>query len=265
MEQFFLLLANNHKSKFGLFILLLVCLSPVVHAEHWQSKAYISASFNKITMKNVPLKKWRNPIYYEIEHHVDDVSLHEKLVVIQLKQLQEITGVVIQPATSAHKANMTIVLTTENKIKTDIQHYFNVTDERTIENLSKNKIGVTSLMTNKDGYIQQSTVIIPTDRARAYGRLLTSFAEMLSRAMGMQHHSTDVYPSIFNGRSIDTFLTGLDYVMLKLLYDVRIKPNIEGAKIQQLVLSILNETNYQRFIEGADLAVRQNGLNRLIN
>lgn len=245
--------------------LLLITLSSVVSAEGWQSNEYIVDSFNKITMKDVSLKKWQTAIYYQIKHHVDDIPLHEKLVAIQLQQLQDITGLIIQPANALHKANMTIVLTTEKQLKTDIQHYLKLTDLSKIKALSRNQIGVTSLLTNQNGYIEHSIVVIPTDRARAYGRLLTSFSEMLARALGMQYHSTDVYPSIFNGRSVDVFLTGLDYIMLKLLYDQRVKPGKDVAKMKQLLASILKEKNYQHDIGEATLAVRKNGLNRLIN
>lgn len=253
-------------SKFSVCIfLLLVTLCTVVNAESWQSNDYIVESFHKITMQDVSLKKWQTSIYYQVEHHVDDVSLHENLVVIQLKQLQDITGLIIRPADLAHKANMTIVLTTENQLKADIKHHFKLTDLSKVESLARNKIGITSLLANQQGYIEQSIVIIATDRARAYGRLLTSLSEMLSRALGMQYHSTDVYPSIFNGRSVDIFLTGLDYMMLKLLYDQRIKPGADVIKMKLLVASILNEKGYQYDIAEAALAVRKSGLSRLIN
>ncbi len=236
-----------------------------LHAENWQSDHYILASFNKIALNDgTKVKKWQSPIYYRITHHIDDIALHEKIVNTHLSQLQQITGLDIRPADSLHKANLTIVLTSEKQFRGDIKNYFKLRDLNTIRAISGNNIGATSINATKTGAIKQSIVIIPTDRARAYGRLLTTFAEMLTKAVGMQYQSVDVFPSIFNYRAADRYLTGLDYVMLKLLYDRRIKPGMNSRRIRQLIPLIIKEKNYQHHIYAASLAVKQSGLNTLI-
>jgi len=245
--------------------LILLFLTPSAHADHWSSNDYILSSFNKIAVKNSKVNKWQSPIYYQIIHHVDDISLHENLVATHLNQLQQITGLQISPADNSHKANFTIVLTTENNLKSDVGRYFNIRSDNDINVLTNNKIGVTSLLTNKRGYIKESVVVIPTDRARAYGRLLTSFSEMLTKGLGLQNRSAGVTPSVFNAYTVDEFLTGLDYVMLKLLYDKRIKPTMNYKQIQQVSSSILNERHYQHQILGAEIAVKTSGLYTMIN
>jgi len=245
--------------------LISLSFTPHLHAASWQSNDYILSSFNKIALNGAKLKKWQTPIYYQITHHVDDIELHEKIVSTHLNQLHQITGLQIQPADSLHKANLIIVLTDEKQFHNDVKHYFKLDNSYKIQAISDHKLGATSLLTTKDGTIKQSTVIIPTDRARAYARLLTSFSEMLTKAVGMQYRSVDVFPSIFNQRSIDSYLTGLDYVMLKLLYDKRIKPSMNNRSIQQLAQSIIKENTYQDYIYEASLTVKQSGLNTLLN
>ena len=171
----------------------------------------------------------------------------------------------IRPADASHKANLTIVLTSENQFRSDIKKYFKLRDLNTIRAIAGKNIGATSISATKTGSIKQSIVIIPTDRARAYGRLLTTFAEMLTKSVGMQYQSVDVFPSIFNHRAADRYLTGLDYVMLKLLYDRRIKPGMNSQRIRQLISSIIKEKSYQHHIYGASLSVKQSGLNTLVN
>ena len=249
----------------SLISIISLSFSSHIHAAPWQSNDYILTSFNKIALNGAKLKKWQSPIYYQITHHVGDIELHEKLVSTHLNQLQQITGLKIQPADSLHKANLTIVLTTEKQLRNDVKHYFKLNNAYKIQTIADHKLGATSLLTTKNGVIKQSTVIIPTDRARAYARLLTSFSEMLTKALGMQYRSEDVFPSIFNQRSIDSYLTGLDYVMLKLLYDKRIKPGMNNRRIQQLAQSIIKEKSYQHHIYEASLAVKQSGLGRLLN
>lgn len=236
-----------------------------LHAAPWQSNDYILTSFNKIALNGAKIKKWQTPIYYQITHHVDDIQLHEKIVSTHLNQLQQITGLKIQPADSSHKANLTIVLTTEKQFENDARRYFKLDNTYKIQAITDHKLGATSILTTKSGAIKQSIVIIPTDRARAYARLLTSFSEMLTKALGLQYRSEDVFPSIFNQRSIDSYLTGLDYVMLKLLYDKRIKPGMNSRNLQHLAQSIIKEKNYQQHISEASLAVKQSGLNTLLN
>ena len=260
----FLRFFRANKPNFTL-IVVVSCLSFPVHASPWQSPDYILNSFNKIALGGSQLKKWRQPIYYQIAHHVDDIELHEKLVALHLEQLQLYIELPILPANSEHKANMTIVLTTEEKLNSDVGYYFKLTDTNKINEIIKNKIGVTSIRSNREGYIEESVIVIPTDRARAYGRLLTSFAEMLTRGIGMQNHSNEVSPSIFNGDSVNGELTGLDSVMIKLLYDQRIQPGMNEKGIQALGKSILNEKKYKKFINEADVQVRQCGLNSLLN
>jgi len=104
--------------------------------------------------------------------------LHESLVATHLKQLQQITGIDIAPADDKHKVNFIVVLTTEKNLKNDVEHYFNIHSNDEVNALTNNKIGLTSLLTNKRGYIKKSVVVIPTDRARAYGKLLTNLSEM---------------------------------------------------------------------------------------
>ena len=88
---------------------------------------------------------------------------------------------------------------------------------------------------------------------------------MLTKGLGLQNRVTGVTPSIFNTYTVDEFLTGLDYVMLKLLYDRRIKPTMNYNQIQQVSNSILNEKHYQRHILGAEAAVKTSGLYSMVN
>jgi hypothetical protein len=50
-----------------------------------------------------------------------------------------------------------------------------------------------------------------------------------------------VYPSIFNDQSIDGYLSGLDYVLLKLLYHPKIKAGVKEETVRSIVPEILLE------------------------
>lgn len=254
-----------HRPIINIIFIIGLLFSTHLSAAPWQSDRYILSSFNKIALNGSKVKKWQTPIYYQIKHQIADRELHEKLVSTHMEQLRQITGLTIKPASKYHKANFTIVLTDEHQFNSDIRKHFKLKDLNTVRSLSNNNIGATSISTTSSGAIKQSIVILPTDRARAYGRLLTSLAEMLTKAIGMQFQSPGVFPSIFNYRSTDRFLTGLDYMMLKLLYDKRVRPGMSSHRFTKLASSMIKEKTYRNHIRQASLAVRQSGLNTLVN
>ena len=256
---------------FSLLFMLCLAWSAPATAKHWQSTEYITNSFVSVALSeqasglHTGIKKWQQPIYYEIKHHIADIELHEKLVALHFSQLRDITGLSIQPANKQHPANLTIVLTSENHYQRDIAHYFNLDEnEKTTKEMAK-KLGSASLYTRRDKSIQQAAVVIPMDRARAQARLLSSLSEMLTQVLGFPYRSTKVYPSVLNDKSRDHFLSGLDYLLLKILYDDRVQSGMTSIKTRETVNQIIAETSFQDQIKMAELAVKQQGLYPLLN
>jgi len=239
-------------------------------AHHWHSNAYIADSFLKIALPNKSLskangiKKWQQPIYYKIQHNIADRQLHERLVALHFSQITAITGLKIQAADSRHPANLTVVFTSEQHYQRDIGHYFQLSNTTTITNLAR-QLGAATLFSRENGSIQQAAVVIPTDRARAEAKLLSSMSEMLTQVVGLSYRSIDVSPSILNKISHNDFLSGLDYLLLKLLYDKRVKSGMSPQQAKKIVDGIIIETDFQLFIQQADLTVKQQGLYPLLN
>lgn len=252
-------------------IMLTLAWSTSATANHWHADDYIINSFVAVAMNEqakgsvAEIKKWQKPIYYEIKHHIDDVELHERLVALHFSQIRDITGLKIQRADKQHSANLTIVLTSENRYQQDIAHYFQLDENAKTTKAMAKKIGSASLYTRRDNSIHNAAVVIPTDRARAEARLLASLTEMLTQVLGFPNRSNTVYPSVLNERSRDHFLSGLDYLMLKILYDKRVKSGMTPSKIRETVNQIIAETSFQDQIKTAELAVKQQGLYPLLN
>ncbi|MBL4638334.1 MAG: hypothetical protein COC04_01090 [Gammaproteobacteria bacterium] len=255
----------------SLLIMLTLAWSSSVIAIHWHANEYITNSFVAVTLSEksqdstAGIKKWQKPIYYEIKHHIDDIELHERLVALHFSQIRDITGLKIQPADQLHPANLTIVLTSEKRYQQDIAHYFKLDENaKTTKEMAK-KIGSASLFTRRDNSIQQAAVVIPTDRARAEARLLATLSEMLTQVLGFPNRSTSVYPSVLNDRARDHFLSGLDYLMLKILYDDRVQSGMSSIKTRETVNQIIAERSFQDQIKTAELVVKQQGLYPLLN
>jgi hypothetical protein len=57
--------------------------------------------------------------------------------------------------------------------------------------------------------------------------------------LGLPRDSDAVFPSIFNDRSTNDYLTGLDVVLLKILYNPKIKTGMMKSTLKPLLKNII--------------------------
>jgi len=238
---------------------------------HWQSPEYIQDSFIEIALNNEystevsTIRKWAKPIYYSIIHRTADHSLHQRITESHIDQLASITGIEIYPSSTKNENNLTIIFSTEALLSQELQQDFLLNNQQQITELSRNSVCLAHFSINPDSSINQAIVIIPVDRARAHAKLLSCVIEELTQVMGLPNDSDKVYPSIFNDKSHDDYLSGLDFVLLKLLYKPEIKVGMNIEQVNKQLPRILNEEDFQQLILDSDLLVRQQGLYHLLN
>lgn len=239
--------------------------------EHWQRADYIVESFAEIALKNEYtvqgryIKKWdADGIRYHYVHRVDDDRLHEELSELHLQHLQTITGLVIQPARDERQANLLIVFSREGSLKNDLRQYFDLRDTAQQQQFFRRSVCLGRFATDTQGTIRSAVVIIPVDRARAHAKLVDCIVEELTQILGLANDSDRVFPSIFNDRSVDGLLSGLDYVLLKILYDSRIEPGMTAERALPIVREIVTELFKHNVISRAHLLVQQGGLYPLL-
>jgi hypothetical protein len=238
----------------------------------WQQASYIVDSFFEIALKNEysekgkVVKKWSSTgIRYYYVHRVLDNGLHEELTERHLLHLQNITGLPIQSAKSIKDANLIIVFSQEASLKDDLQNFFDMGSASERTRFFRDSVCLGHFSTQLNGSIQKAVVIIPVDRARKHGKLMACVVEELTQVMGLTNDSITVSPSIFNDRSRDHFLTGLDYILLKILYDQRLHIGMRKTEAMPVVQSIVAEYFQKGLIESADRTVRSSGLYELRN
>ena len=78
--------------------------------------------------------------------------------------------------------------------------------------------------------------------------------------MGLPNDDVAVFPSVFNDRSHDNFLSGLDYVLLKLLYQPALKPGMGKQQSHAALTTIMQQAVFQQWLDEADQSVRATGL-----
>lgn len=224
--------------------MLALCLpAPPALAEHWKSIDYLVDSFvlvalgNEYESKPQQVRKWVAPIRYALVHGVGDADLHERMARAQLDHLARITGLDIQPAGAAERATLRIVFSHEARLRDDMQSYLGWSSAAQRERFFRETVCL-GVIRAKRGRITSATALIPVDRARSRGKLLACVVEELTQVLGLPNDSDRVFPSVFNDRSIDDRLSGLDVLLLKMLYDGRLLPGMDEAAARPLLRRI---------------------------
>lgn len=238
--------------------------------ETWQSPAYILKSFIEIAMFNeysagsAAIRKWTVPIGYFFVHRTGDQALHERLARMHLEQLSEITGLSIKPAPAQKSANLLIIFSSEAQLQNELLNDFGISNKQQREMLFRRSVCVGHFALAGDASISRAVVIIPVDRASAHAKLVDCIVEEITQVLGLPNDSEKVFPSIFNDKSVDSLLSGLDYLLLKMLYDPRIKAGMNLQQAAPVLKTIADEFERNHSIRTAEAKVRTGRLYELL-
>ncbi len=254
----------------GVWVLLFGFYSSAVYADlltPWQSKNYIKKAFFEIAYKNeyqlgrTNLRRWQQPIRYRIDYFNLDkpVDIAEALIQDHFQDLSKITGVVVNK--NDKNPNFKILLTKKAHYKSAIRRYVNTK----IKNLDTQTNCLLYFKQNKQSELTSALVIIPVDHAMSYGLLPACIVEELTQAMGLPNDSDWVSPSIANDKSVLDLLTGLDYLLLKILYDNRLHAGMSVKTSTPIVDKILIDFKRQGMIESSVLKVQELNISKYFN
>lgn len=236
----------------------------------WTTADYIHTSFveialnNEYSAKKSGVRKWTEPVRYFFVHRVADEKLHEKLSELHLQHLSDITGVEVQRVNRKQQANLLIVFSTESRLQKELLNEFHIKSKQQRTQLFRNSVCLAHFSINSDSSIRKAIVIIPVDRARERAKLISCIVEEITQVMGLPNDSDKVFPSIFNDKSIDELLSGLDYLLLKLLYEPRLKVGMTKSEINAILRKIISEYEHNGIISQAEEQVMKGGLYSLL-
>lgn len=250
-------------NKIIITLLLITIFNPVKAQQDWQNLDYIHKAFNEIAFKNEykttnnKVLKWQVPINYDINFFkIKPSYLATELTQTHLKQLMQITKHPIKTNNNNKPHNFSIIFTQDKNYKLAINK-FSFAKENNIEQKS-NCMG--QFITNRKSEILKAIVIIPIDRAMGKGLLVACIVEEITQVMGLPNDSYWVNPSIANDQSKIEFLTGLDYIMLKTLYDPHLKAGMTQAQSKPIIQNILKQLQTTNTIKKAQYLVNKTGL-----
>ncbi len=252
-----------------IFICALLLLPLVVTAEplnDWRQSAFILNSFEQIALKNEyrahngKVRKWRQPVRIWLDHRVADQALHDQLVSLHVEDLARITGHDIQLVSQRAQANVVLVFARYAEMAEIALKLMG----QQVKGALKEALCLAKIRTNGQQEIIAASIIIPVDQARSHGKLVSCIVEETTQILGLVNDSAEVYPSIFNDLTPNDLLTGLDYLLLKMLYDERIEAGMDATQARRQAALLIDQFQRDGEVERAIQEVRKGRLYELL-
>lgn len=253
----------------SLWFLIFFISSQVFAEERWQNDKYIQDSFIKIALereynetKYPKIIRWNKPITLFFESESGDSSLQKELLSVHAKHLSHITGLSIKFTDDPKKANLFAIFTTYENMENKVQQY--IGDPEKIRAALDEAICLANFSRNSRYEITKGSIIIPVDYARRKARFLDCIVEEITQLLGLPNDSNDVFPSIFNDVSVDTYLSPLDYLLLKALYSSDLKQGMDVEQTKAAFPNVLKKLHNNQDIKNAARRVQNNSLKRYL-
>jgi len=230
--------------------------------EPWQSTEYLQQAFTEIALHNEytpgeqPVRKWMQPVKVWLEHHTDQQEQHALLTKYHFQHLAKITGHSISFARSRQEANFIVVFSHLQLWRNDIA----LVSGNLLIKPPDDAACMFGLGLDAKNAITKAWVVIPVDFAQEHRQLLSCIVEETTQAMGLPSDSDKVFPSIFNDHTPESLLTGLDALLLKMLYQPAIKPGMRVAQVKPVLANILQKWQADGTVLDAEKNVRQSEL-----
>lgn len=252
---------------------ILVCwifsiLSTNVAAETWQEPQYLLQAFEQVALRNEyqnapqTVRKWQQPIKVWLAHHTAQAitdsqkQSQQQLAWLHLQHLSKLTGVSMLPANQPNEANLTLVF---SLMQSWHQEVVQISGNPSTKPPS-DAVCMFGVSLDAKKAIKRAWVVIPVDHAQEHRALLSCIVEELTQAMGLPNDSDQVYPSVFNDQTPETLLTGLDGLLLKMLYHPKLKVGMTAQQARPILQEILQQWQEDGTLEQAEKNVRQSEL-----
>lgn len=233
----------------------------------WPDLGYISDSFFEVGLgseygdsPNQNLRKWNTPLKIYVEHQIGDKPLHNQLLNAHIKQLRDITQFDIQRVNNKADANVFYYFTRQSALSELVETEVGAS---AVEYLH-GAICLANVKTDRRNFITSAHIFIPVDQARMHGKLVACIVEELTQALGLIRDSELVFPSIFNDKTRNALLTGLDEILLRLFSEKHVKAGMSKQELKPVIDALLKQYQRQGLISSAELRVQQGELYEML-
>jgi hypothetical protein len=231
------------------FLLIFVCsitasLSDANTVTTWTDKTFVERAFKQVSLQSeyrkgrFPLSKWQSPIRYWFNHDVGNENDHEALAELHFEQLSDLTNLSITQASSEEQANFTIYFTRQSRWKALVTE---ILGAESAKNTRGSLCMFGNALNTNDASIARAVVIIPVDLAREHGKLISCIIEETTQALGLRNDSELSYPSVFNDRTPEQFLSPLDVILVQLMYEPALQSGMDEAELTPVLQTLIRE------------------------
>ena len=191
------------------------------------------------------LHKWVGAVRIFVRRDAPADAAAERILDGQLERLAAITRLHFAKVDDEARANFLIVFTTRDRYAATTLEALGDMPTTHRDAVARrlpatNCVGLYQV-DERAGALLKATVVIPLDHARATGRLRRCVVEETTQSMGLPNDDNEVYPSVFNDTSRLDDLTGHDVMLLRLLYDPRMKAGMTREQALEVARAILPE------------------------
>lgn len=253
------MMLKRHLQMLRIGVLWLATASPLLAQEAWQDPYFMQDAFIQVVLKNeygparLRVRKWQQPIKLWLEDQTPEAAQHATLVNIHSKHLASLTGLSIERAPNIAQANFFVVFSLGANWHAEVERISGQVHLKP----PRDAACMFGIQTDAASKIQRAWVVIPVDHASEHRALLSCVVEEMTQALGLPNDADSVYPSIFNDKTPEALLTGLDVVLIQLLYQPQVKAGMTQMQVLPVVKQLLRLWQQNGHIDQAERLARQ--------
>ena len=226
----------------------------VPELQHWQNKRYIEDSFYDIVLRGEyeqvrpVIRKWAQPLRIWMHSSAGDAFQQKRLLAMHFVHLGDIVGLPVELVEKREQANVRVFFTSDNETATTAAREMSPLAARQLDH----SVCLGQIRFNRWSEITRGTVIIPVERALREQKLVPCVVEEITQMLGLINDSERYYPTVFSDITDDELLTGLDYVLLKLLYSPGLRTGMTISQAAPYIRRQLDAWERSGMIRRAD-------------
>jgi len=232
-----------------LILLFFYCLSSAAsardyHLPYIKTIDYIEGVFFDIALKGeysqLPpvLKKWEEPLRVWVYQEGDssNESYYTYLLHRHFRLLSALTGLNIQFESNKALSNVKVYIAPTQRLESILLKDFN----REVELLGEVVCFGSIRYGLKDAVIKKGFIFVPSD-AFNLNNILPCVIEETTQMLGLLNDSKFARNTIFSDQTPDKYLTGLDYILLRLMYHPDLKSGMSSVELSPIIRRQLNK------------------------
>jgi hypothetical protein len=201
----------------------------------WLDKHYIEHSFYDIALQaeyrseRVPsvVKRWAGPLRVWMYSGAGDARRPQALLKSHFQHLAQLTRLPVRFVDRESEANVRVYFAADDELGELARSRLSPMAYRELDR----SVCISTIRFNRRSEIIRGSILIPVRRARKLGKLEACVVEEATQMLGLINDSKSVRHTVFSDITDDDQLTGLDYLLIKLLYSPYLRSGMDLRQV----------------------------------